>query len=129
MHVHLNRCPVHNFYYLQVILENFKRRSGISSLTSAQRQYKDLQRRMASIKPSRMVVRPKSKFRSMCFDLVINKHGSYSKFMSIVVILNMGKYRYIIIISKGYSLTMLPTIALFASEFYQQPEWLSSFQG
>ncbi|KAG2185318.1 hypothetical protein INT44_002108 [Umbelopsis vinacea] len=93
--------------FIGVILENFKRRSGISSMTSAQRQYKDIQRRLASIKPFRLTVRPKTKFRGMCYDMVIDKYGTYSNCMSVVVILNM---------------------ALFASEFYQQPSWLSNFQ-
>ncbi|KAI8579947.1 hypothetical protein K450DRAFT_239855 [Umbelopsis ramanniana AG] len=93
--------------FIGVILENFKRRSGISSLTSAQRQYQDIQRRLASIKPFRLTVRPKTKFRAMCYDMVIDKYGTYSNCMSGVVILNIG---------------------LFASEFYRQPSWLSTFQ-
>ncbi|KAH8553006.1 Ion transport protein-domain-containing protein [Umbelopsis sp. PMI_123] len=75
--------------FIGVILENFKQRSGISSLTSAQRQFNDIQRRLGYIKPSRLAIRPKSKIRRLCFHLVIDKHGNYSTFMSGTVVFNI----------------------------------------
>jgi hypothetical protein len=75
-----------------VILENFKQRNGISTLTIPQRQYLDLRRQLAQVKPTRKPVRPTNPIRSFCYDLVINKQGLFHKIMVGIVMLNIGKF-------------------------------------
>ncbi|KAF1800899.1 Ion transport protein-domain-containing protein [Mucor lusitanicus] len=69
--------------FIGVFLEIFKQRSGISSLTNTQRQFQDLQRQLALIKPSRKAERPPDgSMRAMCYDLVIDKRGKFAQFMA-----------------------------------------------
>lgn len=78
--------------FIGVILEIFKRRSGISSLTNTQRQFQDLQRQLALIKPTRRAKRPSgSWFRGKCYDLVIDKRGKFARFMAYILSANIGK--------------------------------------
>ncbi|KAI7900056.1 Ion transport protein-domain-containing protein [Cokeromyces recurvatus] len=67
--------------FVGVIIEKFKERNGITTLTTAQRQYSDLQRLLASVKPTIKVFRPKSKIRRLCYDMVIKKHGKLNRLM------------------------------------------------
>ncbi|CAO3675097.1 unnamed protein product [Umbelopsis ramanniana] len=75
--------------FVGVILENFKQRNGISTLTIPQRQYLDLRRQLAQVKPTRKPVRPTNPIRSLCYDLVINKQGLFHKIMVGIVMLNI----------------------------------------
>ncbi|KAG0175172.1 calcium channel protein [Apophysomyces sp. BC1021] len=93
--------------FIGVIIEKFKQRSGISTLTLRQRQYLDLQRQLAEIKPTTKVYRPNSRIRGLCYDLVADKRGPFSRLMMGVVILN---------------------ICVIASEFQNEPLWLQNFQ-
>ncbi|KAG1207641.1 hypothetical protein G6F69_007883 [Rhizopus microsporus] len=94
--------------FVGVIIEKFKERSGITTLTTAQRQYCDLQRMLANVKPTIKVFPPQSKIRRFCYDLVIEKDGMFNKIMMSVIILNA---------------------CLVASEFQNEPDWLSYIQG
>ncbi|KAI8093916.1 Ion transport protein-domain-containing protein [Halteromyces radiatus] len=76
--------------FVGVIIEKFKQRSGITTLTFAQRQYVDLQRQLAELKPTMKVFRPSSRIRAWCYDLIGDRHSLFNKSMTIIVILNMG---------------------------------------
>ncbi|KAI9483591.1 MAG: Ion transport protein-domain-containing protein [Benjaminiella poitrasii] len=71
--------------FVGVIIEKFKERNGITTLTTAQRQYFDLQRMLASVKPTIKVFRPESKIRRVCYDMVIEKHGRLNQMMMFFV--------------------------------------------
>lgn len=75
----------------QVIIEKFKQRAGISTMTIAQRQYADLRRQLAELKPTPRPERPTSKIGQICYDLVANKRGPFNKIMMWVIILNICK--------------------------------------
>lgn len=86
----ISLCAIQLF--IGVILETFKQRRGISSLTNTQRQFEDLQRQLSLIKPTRKATRPPSgSIRGICFDIVVDKRGKFAKFMSFVLVLNIGK--------------------------------------
>jgi hypothetical protein len=81
-----------------VIIEKFKQRSGITTLTFAQRQYVDLQRQLAELKPTIKVFRPEgtqlsTRIRAWCYDLVggNQRNSLFNRWMMIMVVLNMGK--------------------------------------
>ncbi|KAL9554146.1 hypothetical protein MBANPS3_002946 [Mucor bainieri] len=94
--------------FIGVFLEIFKQRSGISSLTNTQRQFQDLQRQLALVKPSRKAERPPDgSIRAMCYDLVIDKRGKFAQFMAAVLTAN---------------------ITVFATEHLHQPLWLGHLQ-
>ncbi|KAI8644851.1 Ion transport protein-domain-containing protein [Parasitella parasitica] len=94
--------------FIGVFLEIFKQKSGISSLTNTQRQFQDLQRQLALVKPSRKSERPPDgSLRAFCYDLVIDKRGKFAHFMATVLAAN---------------------IMVFATEHLHQPEWLGHLQ-
>ncbi|KAI8343217.1 Ion transport protein-domain-containing protein [Chlamydoabsidia padenii] len=93
--------------FIGVFLETFKQRSGISSLTNAQRQFQDLQRQLSLVKPSRKADRPDGTLRAMCYDLVIDRHGKFAQMMALVSMAN---------------------IVVFASRFLHQPTWMTYLQ-
>ncbi|KAK4512387.1 uncharacterized protein ATC70_003085 [Mucor velutinosus] len=94
--------------FIGVFLEIFKQRSGISSLTNTQRQFQDLQRQLALVKPSRKAERPPDgSLRAICYDLVIDKRGKFAQFMAAVLAAN---------------------IIVFATEHLHQPPWLGHLQ-
>jgi hypothetical protein len=94
--------------FVGVIIEKFKERNGITTLTTSQRQYSDLQRLLAAVKPTIKVFRPTSRIRRWCHDLVIKKHGKFNRLMMCVIGLN---------------------IIAIASEFKSAPNWLEDAQG
>ncbi|KAI8064552.1 Ion transport protein-domain-containing protein, partial [Gongronella butleri] len=55
--------------FVGVIMEKFKQRSGITTLTFAQRQYVDLQRQLAEVKPTMKPIRPKNALQSLCYEI------------------------------------------------------------
>ncbi|OAD67005.1 hypothetical protein PHYBLDRAFT_70360 [Phycomyces blakesleeanus NRRL 1555(-)] len=60
--------------FIGVFLEIFKQRSGISSLTIPQRQYRDLQRQLALMGPLRKVDPPlEGSLREFCYKLIAEK--------------------------------------------------------
>ncbi|KAI9495474.1 Ion transport protein-domain-containing protein [Zychaea mexicana] len=79
--------------FVGVIIEKFKQRTGITTMTTGQRQYADLKRQLAEIKPTPKAQRPKSKIRSFCYDLVANKRGPFNKLIMTIVILNISAFR------------------------------------
>jgi hypothetical protein len=93
--------------FVGVIIEKFKERNGITTLTTPQRKYIDLQRLLSSVKPTIKVFRPKSKIRQICHDMVIKKHGKFNRLMMCVICLN---------------------IIAIASEFQNEPYWLEQLQ-
>lgn len=94
--------------FVGVIIEKFKERRGITTLTTTQRQYCDLQRLLANVKPTIKVFRPDSRIRQICHDMVIEKHGKFNRWMMFIVCLN---------------------IITIASEFKNEPGWLNLAQG
>ncbi|CAO3641997.1 unnamed protein product [Mucor hiemalis] len=93
--------------FVGVIIEKFKERNGITTLTTAQRQYSDLQRLLAAVKPTIKVFRPNTRIRRWCHDMVIEKHGKFNRLMMCVIGLN---------------------IITIASEFNSSPQWLDMAQ-
>ncbi|CEP11360.1 hypothetical protein [Parasitella parasitica] len=93
--------------FVGVIIEKFKERNGITTLTTAQRKYIDLQRLLSSVRPTIKVFRPDSKIRQICHDMVIKKHGKFNRLMMSVICLN---------------------IVAIASEFQNEPYWLEQVQ-
>ncbi|KAI8370635.1 Ion transport protein-domain-containing protein [Radiomyces spectabilis] len=78
--------------FIGVLLEMFKQRSGISSLTGAQRKFRDLQRQLALINPSRKVNKPTNPIRLLCYKLTTGKTGKrFSHFMTAMLVANIGK--------------------------------------
>lgn len=77
--------------FVGVIIEKFKQRSGITTLTFAQRQYVDLQRQLAGLKPTMKVFRPTTPIRCWCYDLVANRYSLFNRVLIGIVILNMCK--------------------------------------
>ncbi|KAI8075574.1 Ion transport protein-domain-containing protein [Thamnidium elegans] len=67
--------------FVGVIIEKFKERRGITTLTTTQRQYCDLQRLLANVKPTIKVFRPDSRIQQICHDMVIEKHGKFNRLM------------------------------------------------
>ncbi|KAI8381166.1 Ion transport protein-domain-containing protein [Radiomyces spectabilis] len=76
--------------FIGVIIEKFKQRNGIATLTTGQRQYADLQRQLAQMKPTTKSFRPKSKIRAWCYDLVAKKRGVFNRLMMAAVIINIA---------------------------------------
>ncbi|KAI9259454.1 hypothetical protein BDA99DRAFT_538416 [Phascolomyces articulosus] len=93
--------------FVGVIIEKFKQRAGITTMTTGQRQYADLQRQLAEIKPTPKAQRPNSKIRSLCYSLVADKRGPFNKLIMSIVILN---------------------ICVIATEFQNEPMWLTRMQ-
>ncbi|KAI9317892.1 Ion transport protein-domain-containing protein [Dichotomocladium elegans] len=84
--------------FIGVILETFKRRRGISSLTNTQRQFQDLQRQLSLVRPSLKNQRPPNgTIRAFCYDIVINKRGWFTQFMSAILMMNIQCAYYVFI--------------------------------
>lgn len=75
--------------FIGVFLDIFKQRSGIFALTNTQRQFRDLQRQLALVKPSLKAIRPENPIRASFYDLVIQKRGPFARFMVAVLTLNI----------------------------------------
>ncbi|CAG8488519.1 6193_t:CDS:10 [Ambispora gerdemannii] len=94
--------------FISVIIENFKRRSGSAFLTSDQKRWIDLKKLLKQTRPSkRPKVRPQNYIRAFCYDLVIEKKGWLSRFMTIVYILH---------------------ILNLMTEYQDSPAWLDTFR-
>lgn len=76
--------------FLSVIIDNLHRRSATALLTTEQRQWLDLRRLISRQRPSkRPPRRPKSIWRSWCFDRAANKHGWWTRTMTGLYIFNI----------------------------------------
>ncbi|KAI9268809.1 Ion transport protein-domain-containing protein [Sporodiniella umbellata] len=73
--------------FVGVIIEKFKERNGITTLTTSQRQYCDLRRMLANVRPTTKVFVPNSKIRRFCYKLVIQKDGIFNKIMMYCLLL------------------------------------------
>ncbi|KAI9029793.1 Ion transport protein-domain-containing protein [Phycomyces nitens] len=93
--------------FVGVIIEKFKQRSGITTLTLKQRQYLDLRRQMAEIKPTIKAYRPDSIIRGWCYDIVANKRGIFNR-------ITMG--------------IVLTNIVIICTEYQNAPTWLENLQ-
>ncbi|ORX56168.1 hypothetical protein DM01DRAFT_1303553 [Hesseltinella vesiculosa] len=93
--------------FVGVIMEKFKQRSGITTLTFAQRQYVDLLRQLAEVKPTMKPIRPTHWLRSFCFDIAATHRILFNQFMMGVIVLAM---------------------VLLSTEFYDEPNWLLQLQ-
>ncbi|KAI7889601.1 Ion transport protein-domain-containing protein [Mucor mucedo] len=76
--------------FIGVFLDIFKQRSGIFALTNTQRQFRDLQRQLALVKPSLKAIRPENPIRASFYDLVIQKRGPFARFMVAVKMFLVG---------------------------------------
>ncbi|KAI7871731.1 Ion transport protein-domain-containing protein [Spinellus fusiger] len=93
--------------FVGVIIEKFKQRSGITTFTLKQRQYLDLRRQMAEVKPAIKAYRPDSIIRGWCYDLVANKRGIFNQITMYIVIVN---------------------ILVVCTEYKNEPYWLEQLQ-
>ncbi|KAI9312156.1 Ion transport protein-domain-containing protein [Dichotomocladium elegans] len=93
--------------FVGVIIEKFKQRAGITTMTTKQRQYADLRRQLAEIRPTPKARIPKHKLGRLCHQLVANKRGPFNRIMLTFVILN---------------------VCVIATEYQNQPPWLTSLQ-
>src|SRR5258708_5959633 len=74
-----------------IIIANFSTRSGVALLTAEQRQCVGLQKLVKRQRPSkRPKVRPRSPFRSWCFDRATYKHGWWSRMMTMLYVAHIG---------------------------------------
>jgi len=69
--------------FVSIIIENFTHRSGMSLLTTEQRQWIDLRRLIMRQQPAkRPKQRPAAGWRSWCFDRAVDKQGWWSRLMT-----------------------------------------------
>lgn len=77
--------------FVSIIIENFTQRSGMSLLTTEQRQWIDLRKLILRQRLSRRPrYRPADKFRAWCFDRAVQKHGWWSRMMTSLYIVHIG---------------------------------------
>ncbi|CAG8569817.1 3141_t:CDS:10 [Ambispora leptoticha] len=76
--------------FINVIIENYKRRSGSAFLTADQKRWIDLKKLLKQTRPSkRPKVRPQNRIRAFCYDRAIEKKGWLSRFMTVIYILHI----------------------------------------
>ncbi|KAJ2913591.1 hypothetical protein MD484_g6822, partial [Candolleomyces efflorescens] len=76
--------------FISIIIGNFSSRTGSAFLTRAQREWIDLQKLFKRQKPSkRPKRRPANGFQSWCFDRAVQKHGWWSRGMTVLFILHI----------------------------------------
>ncbi|KAF9005006.1 Ion transport protein-domain-containing protein [Cyathus striatus] len=85
--------------FVSIIIGNFSSKTGSAFLTQPQREWIDLQKLFKRQKPSkRPSVRPPSKIRSWCYDRAIQKHGWWSRMMTMFFIIHI-----IMLMSQSFS--------------------------
>lgn len=76
--------------FVSVIIESFQAYSGAAYLTTEQRQWIDLKRLIMRQRPSkRPKVKPADSFRAWCYDRTVQKHGWWSRGMTVLYVLNI----------------------------------------
>ena len=73
--------------FISIIIGNFSSRTGSAFLTRAQREWIDLQKLFKRQKPSkRPKARPTKGLQSWCFDRAVQKHGWWSRCMTVLFV-------------------------------------------
>ncbi|KAG5652105.1 hypothetical protein H0H81_006278 [Sphagnurus paluster] len=76
--------------FVSIIIGNFSSKTGSAFLTTAQREWIDLQKLFKRQRPSkRPTVRPTNPIRSWCFDRAIYKNGWWSRLMTLIIVLHI----------------------------------------
>ncbi|TFK68921.1 hypothetical protein BDN72DRAFT_646515 [Pluteus cervinus] len=76
--------------FISIIIGNFSAKTGSAYLTQPQREWIDLQKLFKRQRPSkRPLQRPALGIRAWCFDRAVNKHGWWSRMMTLVFILHI----------------------------------------
>ncbi|KAL7418234.1 Ion transport protein-domain-containing protein [Mrakia frigida] len=76
--------------FVSIIIQNFSTRSGAALLTTEQRQWVDLKKTIYRQAPAkRPKTRPDSRFKSWCFDRAAQKHGWWTKMMTVLYCLHV----------------------------------------
>ncbi|KAF8639058.1 hypothetical protein AX17_001754 [Amanita inopinata Kibby_2008] len=76
--------------FVSIIIGNFSAKTGSAYLTTAQRQWIDLQKLFRRQKPSsRPKTRPTTAVRSWCFDRAVHKHGWWSRGMTVLIVFHI----------------------------------------
>jgi hypothetical protein len=86
--------------FVSIIINNFSSQTGSALLTTAQREWNDLKKLFRRQKPSkRPRVRPVSPFRSWCYDRAVQKHGWWSRSMTLIFVIHI-----IVLMSQSYAI-------------------------
>ncbi|SNX86724.1 related to CCH1 - Calcium channel (alpha subunit) [Melanopsichium pennsylvanicum] len=94
--------------FVSVIIENFQTFSGAAFQTAGQRQWVDLRRLILRQRPSkRPKRRPSSAVRAWCYDRMLNKHGWWSRAMTMVY---------------------LATLVTLMTQQYADPDWANQLR-
>ncbi|KAE9397917.1 hypothetical protein BT96DRAFT_1020456 [Gymnopus androsaceus JB14] len=89
--------------FVSIIIGNFKARTGTALLTQPQREWIDLQKLFKRQRPSkRPHQRPNWRVRAWCFDRAVNKHGWWSRCMTVVFTVHV-----IILMTQTYTSTTI----------------------
>ncbi|CAA7264458.1 unnamed protein product [Cyclocybe aegerita] len=76
--------------FVSIIIGNFSSKTGTALLTTAQREWIDLQKLFKRQKPSkRPKTQPTGRFRKWCFDRAVQKHGWWSRAMTLLFVLHI----------------------------------------
>ncbi|EJT98090.1 hypothetical protein DACRYDRAFT_118858 [Dacryopinax primogenitus] len=76
--------------FVSIIISNFSNRSGSALLTTQQRQWIDLQKLIRRQRPARRPeITPSDPFRRWCFDRAVQKHGWWSRTMTVLYLLHI----------------------------------------
>ncbi|KAL0948006.1 hypothetical protein HGRIS_010628 [Hohenbuehelia grisea] len=76
--------------FVSIIIGNFSSKTGAAFLTQPQREWIDLQKLFKRQRPSkRPRVRPISGLRAWCFDRAVQKHGWWSRLMTLLFIIHI----------------------------------------
>ncbi|KAJ6589250.1 Ion transport protein-domain-containing protein [Mycena capillaripes] len=76
--------------FVSIIIGNFSSKTGSAFLTSAQREWIDLQKLFKRQRPSkRPRMRPTWSVRAWCYDRAVNKNGWWSRGMTVVFIVHI----------------------------------------
>ncbi|KAI9296539.1 hypothetical protein K502DRAFT_302307 [Neoconidiobolus thromboides FSU 785] len=74
--------------FVSVIIDNFTTRSGSALLSSEQRRWKDFEKIIKNIKPSKLrETAPKNQFVAYCHELATTKKTWFTKFMGVIYFL------------------------------------------
>lgn len=83
------------FLSSSIIIGNFSSKTGTAFLTQPQREWIDLQKLIKRQKPSkRPQQRPAWAIRSWCFDRAVNKHGWWSRMMTVIFVIHIFALMY-----------------------------------
>ncbi|KAH7099033.1 Ion transport protein-domain-containing protein [Auriculariales sp. MPI-PUGE-AT-0066] len=76
--------------FVSIIIGNFSARSGMALLTKEQQEWIDLQKLVKRQKPSHRPEGERSGLRRWCYDRAVNKHGFWSRIMTVMFVVHIG---------------------------------------